>query len=89
MEIMNAIAQIAQMVGVPCVCLGAVMWYVNALDVRQREERKTWYEKHGQESAKWVDALNNNTKVITELLTIIKERKDLEELTVVKERNEV
>ena len=40
MEIMNAIAQIAQMVGVPCVCLGAVMWYVNALDVRQREERK-------------------------------------------------
>lgn len=50
MEIMNAIAQIAQMVGVPCVCLGAVMWYVNALDVRQREERKTWYEKHDQES---------------------------------------
>lgn len=72
MEIMNAIAQIAQMVGVPCVCLGAVMWYVNALDVRQREERKRWYEKHDQESAKWVEALNNNTKVITELLTIVK-----------------
>nr|DAR76076.1 MAG TPA: hypothetical protein [Caudoviricetes sp.] len=89
MEIMNAIAQIAQVVGVPCVCLGAVMWYVNALDVRQREERKTWYEKHDQESAKWVAALNNNTSVITELLTIVKERKDLEELTVVKERNEV
>lgn len=89
MEIMNAIAQIAQMIGVPCVCLGAVMWYVNALDVRQREERKTWYEKHDQESAKWVAALNNNTKVITELLAIVKERKDLEELTFVKERNEV
>nr|DAH72262.1 MAG TPA: hypothetical protein [Caudoviricetes sp.] len=77
MEIMNAIAQIAQMVGVPCVCLSAVMWYVNALDVRQREERKTWYEKHDQESAKWVDALNNNTKVITELLTIVKERNEV------------
>ena len=76
MEIMNAIAQIAQMVGVPCVCLGAVMWYVNALDVRQREERKTWYEKHDQESTKWVDALNNNTKVITELLTIVKEKEN-------------
>ena len=76
MEIMNAIAQIAQMVGVPCVCLGAVMWYVNALDVRQRDERKSWYEKHDQESAKWVDALNNNTKVITELLTIVKDKEN-------------
>lgn len=76
-EIMNAIAQIAQMVGVPCVCLGAVMWYVNALDVRQREERKNWYEKHDMESSKWVDALNNNTKVITELLTIVKEKGEL------------
>lgn len=76
MEIMNAIAQIAQMVGVPCVCLGAVMWYVNALDVRQREERKTWYEKHYVESTKWVSALNNNTKVITELLAIVKEKEN-------------
>lgn len=74
MEIMNAIAQIAQMVGVPCVCLGAVMWYVNELDIRQREERKSWYEKNDQESTKWVDALNNNTQVITELLTIVKEK---------------
>lgn len=77
MEIMNALAQIAQMVGVPCVCLGAVMWYVNALDVRQREERKIWYEKHDQESAKWVAALNNNTKVMTELLAIVKERNEV------------
>ena len=76
MEIMNAIAQIAQMVGVPCVCLGAVMWYVNALDVRQRAERKSWSEKHDHESAKWVDALKNNTKVITELLTIVKEKEN-------------
>ena len=80
MEIMNAIAQIAQMVGVPCVCLGAVMWYV-----RQREERKSWYEKHDHESTKWVDALNNNTKVITELLTIVKKK----ELTIVKEKGEL
>lgn len=64
------------MVGVPCVCLGAVMWYVNELDIRQREERKSWYEKHDQESTKWVDALNNNTKVITELLTIVKEKEN-------------
>lgn len=76
MEIMNAIAQIAQLVGVPCVCLGAVMWYVNALDVRQRKERESWYEKHDAESTKWVEALNNNTKVITELLTIVKEKEN-------------
>lgn len=76
MELMNAIAQIAQMVGVPCVCLGAVMWYVNQLDIRQRDERKSWYERHDSESAKWVEALNNNTKVVTELMTIMKERSD-------------
>lgn len=76
MEIMNAIAQIAQMVGVPCVCLGAVMWYVNALDIRQRAERKAWYDKHDAESSKWVDALNNNTQVITELLTVVKEKEN-------------
>ena len=74
MELLNAIAQIAQMLGVPIVCLGAVMWYVNQLDIRQREERKTWYDRHDAESSKWVDALNNNTKVVNELLTIIKER---------------
>lgn len=76
MEIMSSIAQIAQMVGVPCVCLGAVMWYVNALDLRQRKERETWYEKHDQESAKWVEALNNNTQVITELLAIVQEKEN-------------
>lgn len=72
MEIMNAFAQIAQMVGVPCVCLGAVMWYVNQLDIRQREERASWYERHDTESSKWVEALNNNTKVVTELMTMLK-----------------
>lgn len=72
MEIMNAIAQIAQMVGVPCVCLGAVMWYVNQLDIRQREERASWYDRHDSESSKWVEALNNNTKVVTELITMLK-----------------
>lgn len=72
MEMMNAIAQIAQMIGVPCVCLGAVMWYVNQLDIRQREERASWYERHDSESSKWVEALNNNTKVVTELMTMLK-----------------
>lgn len=72
MEIINTIAQIAQMVGVPCVCLGAVMWYVNQLDIRQREERASWYERHGNESSKWVEALNNNTKVVTELMAMLK-----------------
>lgn len=76
MEIMNAIAQIAQMIGVPCVCLGALMWYVNQLDIRQREERQSWYERHDSESSKWVEALNNNTKVVTELMAIMKERSD-------------
>lgn len=72
MELMQGITQIAQMIGVPCVCLGAVMWYVNQLDLRQREERKTWYESHDSEAEKWTEAINNNTKVITELVSFLK-----------------
>ena len=79
MEIMNGIAQIAQMIGVPCVCLGAVMWYVNQLDLRQREERKTWYENHDSEAEKWTEAINNNTKVISELVSFFK-RGDSDEI---------
>lgn len=72
MELMQGIAQIAQMIGVPCVCLGAVMWYVNQLDLRQREERKTWYETHDEETEKWTEAINNNTKAISELVSFLK-----------------
>lgn len=72
MELMQGIAQIAQMIGVPCVCLGAVMWYVNQLDLRQREERKTWYENHEYEADKWMEAIKNNTKVISELVSFLK-----------------
>lgn len=72
MELMEGIAQIAQMIGVPVVCLGAVMWYVNQLDLRQREERKTWYENHDSEAEKWTEAINNNTKVISELVSFLK-----------------
>ena len=72
MELMQGIAQIAQMIGVPCVCLGAVMWYVNQLDLRQRAERKTWYENHESEAEKWTEAINNNTKVISELVSFLK-----------------
>ena len=80
MEIMNTIAQITQMVGVPVVCLGAVMWYVNQLDIRQREERKSWYDKHDSESDKWVDAINKNTQVITELLAMFRKDSDNNDL---------
>lgn len=76
MELINTIAQIIQMVGVPVVCLGAVMWYVNQIDIRQRSERQSWYDKHDSESDKWVEAINKNTQVITELLTMF--RKDSE-----------
>ena len=72
MDIMQGIAQIAQMIGVPCVCLGAVMWYVNQLDLRQREERITWYENHEYEAEKWTEAINNNTRVVSELVSLLR-----------------
>lgn len=49
-------------VGFPIVCVFAMFFMWN----KEREE-------HKQECDKWCDAINQNTKAITELVTYIKE----------------
>lgn len=71
MDIINTLGELVQAVGVPVVSLGCVMWYVNQLDLRQREERKTWYESHDSETRRWTDAINSNTKVMERLCSLI------------------
>ena len=71
MDIINTLGNLVQAVGVPVVSLGCVMWYVNQLDLRQREERKTWYENHDTETQRWTDAINSNTKVMERLCSLI------------------
>ena len=71
MEMVEMLGQLVQTVGVPVVSLGCVMWYVNQLDLRQREERNNWYASHDSESQRWTDAINSNTQVMERLCTLI------------------
>lgn len=76
MELIQILTNVVQAVGVPVVCLGAVMWYVNQLDIRQRDERASLMQSHSDESHKWVDALNANTAVMQKLINLL-DRKDV------------
>lgn len=76
MDVIQILTDVVQAVGVPVVCLGAVMWYVNQLDIRQRDERSALMQSHSDESHKWVDALNANTAVMQKLINLL-DRKDV------------
>ena len=56
-----AFTQIISTVGFPIACVIAMFWLWN----REREEHKT-------ESEKWIEALNNNTHVMQNLLEKLK-----------------
>ena len=57
------IVTLIQSVGFPIVMCGALFWYM----IKQREQ-------HKQETDKMTEALNNNTTILTELVTLMKER---------------
>lgn len=59
----SQIVTLIQTVGFPIVMCGALFWYM----IKQREQ-------HKQETDKMTEALNNNTTILTELVTIMKER---------------
>ena len=60
----DQITTIIQNVGFPIVVAGALFWYM----ITQRKA-------HAEEVSKMTDALNNNTAVLTELVTMIKGEK--------------
>lgn len=57
----NTIIQIISSLGFPIVMCGALFWYM----VKQREE-------HKEETDHLKDTINENTKVLAELTTLIK-----------------
>lgn len=59
----SQIVTLIQTVGFPIVMCGALFWYM----IKQREQ-------HKQETDKMTEALNNNTAILTELVTLMKER---------------
>lgn len=59
----SQIVTLIQTVGFPIVMCGALFWYM----IKQREQ-------HKQETDKMTEALNNNTRILTEIVTLMKGR---------------
>ena len=60
MDTVNMVVQIIQSVGFPIVCCGALFWYM----IKQRDV-------HKEETDKMTTAINNNTQVLTEIITML------------------
>lgn len=61
-----AISQMISTVGFPIACTIALFYMLNKTQ-----------EQHKQESEKWIDALNNNTNVMTRIVDFLKIGDDL------------
>lgn len=60
MDTVQAIVQVVQSVGFPIVCCGALFWYM----IKQRDA-------HKDEMDKMTTAINNNTQVLTQIITML------------------
>lgn len=60
MDTIQAIVQVIQSVGFPIVCCGALFWYM----IKQRDA-------HKDEMDKMTTAINNNTQVLTQIITML------------------
>lgn len=60
MDTIQAIVQVVQSVGFPIVCCGALFWYM----IKQRDV-------HKEETDKMTTAINNNTQVLTQIITML------------------
>lgn len=60
MDTIQAIVQVIQSVGFPIVCCGALFWYM----IKQRDV-------HKDEMDKMTTAINNNTQVLTQIITML------------------
>lgn len=60
MDTVNIVVQIVQSVGFPIVCCGALFWYM----IKQRDV-------HKEETDKMTTAINNNTQVLTQIITML------------------
>lgn len=60
MDTVQAMVQVIQSVGFPIVCCGALFWYM----IKQRDV-------HKDEMDKMTTAINNNTQVLTQIITML------------------
>lgn len=60
MDTVQTIVQVVQSVGFPIVCCGALFWYM----IKQRDV-------HKDEMDKMTTAINNNTQVLTQIITML------------------
>lgn len=60
MDTIQAIVRVVQSVGFPIVCCGALFWYM----IKQRDV-------HKDEMDKMTTAINNNTQVLTQIITML------------------
>lgn len=60
MDTVQAIVQVVQSVGFPIVGCGALFWYM----IKQRDA-------HKDEMDKMTTAINNNTQVLTQIITML------------------
>lgn len=60
MDTVQVIVQVVQSVGFPIVCCGALFWYM----IKQRDA-------HKDEMDKMTTAINNNTQVLTQIITML------------------
>lgn len=64
MEFLDSIAQLIQNIGFPIACVIAMFYMM------MKEQ-----DRHREESLDWIEALNNNTKVMENVLKKLEEQK--------------
>lgn len=64
-------AQVAQMIGTlgfPIVACGALFWLINKNESARRQDNKFIEDSRREDNSKFVEAINNNTIVMTQVL---------------------
>lgn len=69
---MQSLANIVQTLGFPIVTCGACFWYVKYITDTHREDQRKLQEDYNQIINSTIEALNNNTKALTELTDQLK-----------------
>lgn len=62
--------------GFPCLCCGAMAYYVKYITDQHRTDRNLQMEVHKTEMMSMIDALNNNTIALTEIKDVVENLKE-------------
>lgn len=62
--------------GFPCLCCGAMAYYVKYISDQHRTDRNLQQEIHKTEMISMIEALNNNTIALTEIKDVVENLKE-------------